>query len=395
MEGDSATPDPPIPQTQHGNGAVGGTKRRRIPVQDPDNVYEAIQFHTGKRVMSYDISELVLSSSERPAQRYPLLDQSFCGEGGLDFELLRKGSAHCLEMLLKDVYTRHKALDQKHLALGKAYEDSLRQIEYLNTHLAYVIDHYASLQTSLCNLLESKSQLDVFLAQFRGMEYPMNARHPDVEATVPAGEHGATDTQADAPPTDDPSALSNGQGSSDNQLEKLRIHILGKGMVKVQVSPSSCVEKPLHGMHIQPLETNLDIDEGLYYFQREFLDILNTILPKRFKVSSLGAWNYAMRNIRTEILRSAIGDDTPEAREAKSLAKGSKGVILLTHNTVKDVLGNLTERIQDEQKWERVPDKVKKQKALMEKADSLITELENTIGDFNSLVINNREVLVT
>lgn len=67
----------------------------------------------------------------------------------------------------------------------------------------------------------------------------------------------------------------------------------------------------------------------------------------------------------------------------------------MTHNTVKDVLGNLTERIQDEQKWERVPDKVKKQKALMEKADSLITELENTIGDFNSLMINNREVLET
>jgi len=74
MEGDFAGIDPPIHPTQRSNGTVGGNERRRISFQDPDNVYEADQFHTGKRVVSYDTSVLVVSSSERPAQRYPLLD---------------------------------------------------------------------------------------------------------------------------------------------------------------------------------------------------------------------------------------------------------------------------------------------------------------------------------
>ena len=99
-----------------------------------------------------------------------------------------------------------------------------------------------------------------------------------------------------------------------------------------------------------------------------------------------------MRNVRTEVLQAATWEDTPEAAEARKLAKGSKGVILLTHNTVKDVLANLTVRTQDEQKWDRVPDKVNKQKALKVKTDHLAMELENIIRVFNDLMMDSIDV---
>lgn len=78
----------------------------------PLDVTETNQLSTDKRWVPYDASELV-SSSERPAQRYSLLDQCCSGDGGLDFALLQKSSLHCLETLLKDMYARLNILDMK------------------------------------------------------------------------------------------------------------------------------------------------------------------------------------------------------------------------------------------------------------------------------------------
>ena len=80
-------------------------------------------------------------------------------------------------------------------------------------------------------------------------------------------------------------------------------------MVRVPISASGHQEKPLHGMHILPE------DDGVYYFQKQLLNIINSILPKRLKISSLGVWNYTIRNFKTEALQAATWDDSMEARE--------------------------------------------------------------------------------
>lgn len=390
MDDDSTRSGPPVSPTQRGHEVIGGEKRRRMPVQDPSTAAEMNQFPNDKRRVPYDVSELI-SSSERPAQRYSLLDQRCYGQGGLDFDLLRKCSVHLLEALLRDMYVRLKVLDAKYVHQTKELEDTRKQNDYLKSRMTYAVEHYTSLHASITDFMHTKSKLEDGIEEFRRNFHPTNTGDPPGEA-VPIGDAAVGDTLPQAPSIDEASALLDGQILSENDLEKLRIHVLGKGTVRLKGSSSGTVEKALHGMHLRPVDSSSEIDEGIYYFQRELLDIFNTILPKRLKVSSLGAWNYAIRNIRTEVLQSATWDDTSEAAEARKLATGSKGVILLTHNTVRDVIANLTERTQDDQKWDRVPDKVNKQNALKLKTDDLVIELDNIMGLFHDRMMDNRDV---
>ena len=376
------------PGRQGDTSLEGGRNKRRAAAEASLNLLNALDHSTDKRWTPYDPSELVISTCEGPSQRYPLVHQACAGKDGLDFSLLRKSGVLCSETLINDMYTRIEALHEKVGTLTKALENKEKENGHLQERLNYFVDIHGSLLHTLDNICALKDKAETCMAAYEEIA-AFSAGHPPQRARVPLVGDGM-DTQ----PTDTVdivSAIPDVPQLSEDQMSGFRVRLLGKHMVGVHISASGYVEKPLHAMHILHMGDRSAVD-GIYYFQKQFLDIINSILPKRLKISSLAAWNYTMRNFKTEVIQAAAWDDSMEAREAKDLAKGPRGVILLTHNTMKDAIESLTDRTQGDRKWERVPGKVNKQMELRHKTDDLAAELKRVIENFYDLMNSNRDV---
>jgi hypothetical protein len=305
------------------------------------------------------------------------LDQACAVMGGLDYTLLRKSSDLCCETLIKDMYIRIEALDEKVRTLTTSLEQREKVNSDLQKRLDYWEDIHGSLLIDLSNVCALKDKVKIRIANYEEMRPREREPVPLVSDDL---DTQPTDTVDDvsAIPDVDAQLLEDG-------MSGLRVRVLGKHMVRVPISASGHQEKPLHGMHILPE------DDGVYYFQKQLLNIINSILPKRLKISSLGVWNYTIRNFKTEALQAATWDDSMEAMEAKDLARGPKGVILLTHDTMKGVIDSLTDRTQGNKKWDRVPGRVNKQIELKNKTDNLAAELQRVTEIFHSLLESDRD----
>jgi hypothetical protein len=362
-----------VPATQPGgqgdNSIKDGSKKRRVVPEASVNISNATECPRDMHRVPYDPSELVISTSEGPSQRYPLVHQACAGMGGLDYTLLRKSSDLCSETLIKDMYIRIEALDEKVRTLTTSLEQREKVNSDLQKRLDYWEDIHGSLLIDLSNVCALKDKVKIRIANYEEMRPREREPVPLVSDDL---DTQPTDTVDDvsAIPDVDAQLLEDG-------MSGLRVRVLGKHMVRVPISASGHQEKPLHGMHILPEDDSL-VAEGIYYFQKQLLDIMNFVLPKRLKISSLGAWNYTIRNFKTEALQAATWDDSIGAMEAKDLARGPKGVILLTHNTIKDVIDSLTDRTQGDKKWDRVPGRVNKQIELKNRTDELATELKKS-----------------
>lgn len=284
------------------------------------------------------------------------------------------------------MYIRIEALDEEVRTLTKALERREKDNGHLQKRLDYFVDIYGSLLHNLESFCILKDKAEACMAEYEEMA-AFSSGHPPQSVTVPLGD---MDTQ---PPdtVDVVSTIPDVPKLFEDRMSGMRVHLLGKQMVRVHSSAFGCVEKPLHAMHMLPVDDS-SVADGIYYFQKQLLDIINSILPKRLKISSLGAWNYTTRNFKTEVLQAATWDDSTEAREAKDLARGPKGVILLTHNTMKDVIDSLTDRTQGDKKWDRVPGRVNKQNELKHKTEELATELKRVVEAFQGLMNSSRDV---
>ena len=374
-------------------GDKGGTPLAsgRQPRAAAKSSLNALDMHNNpsdKRWVPYDPSELVISTSERPSQRYPLVYQDCVGRDGLDYALLHKSAVRCSETLIKDMYSMIDVLFKRVETLTKELQHKVHDNDELQKRLGRFLDYHESLLSGLEIVCRMKFKAEEFAADFgvasprhRGLQDEAGTWHEPMDALLQAAHIG-----------DEP-VLDTEERISEDDLNGIRVQVLGKGTVRVQVSSSGFAEKPLHALHILPVDSSSNIDQGLYYFQKQFLDIINAVLPKRFKVSSLGAWNYTIRNIKTEVLQGATWNASAEAREAKEIAKGPKGVILLTHNTLQDVIDNLVERTQDDKKWGNIPGRVQKQNELKQKTDDLVKELETILQRFHGLMMSERDAL--
>jgi hypothetical protein len=369
-----------VPATQPGgqsdNSIKDGSKKRRVVPEAPVTISNAAEYPRGTHRVPYDPSELVISTSEGPSQRYPLVHQACAGMGGLDYTLLRKSSDLCSETLIKDMYIRIEALDEKVRTLTTSLEQREKLNSYLQKRLDYLEDIHGSLLINLSNVCALKDKAEICMANYAEMRPPEREPVPLISDDL---DTQPTDT------VDDVSAILDVAQLLEDRVSGLRVRVLGKHMVRVPISASGHQEKPLHGMHILPE------DDGVYYFQKQLLNIINSILPKRLKISSLGVWNYTIRNFKTEALQAATWDDSMEAMEAKDLARGPKGVILLTHDTMKGVIDSLTDRTQGNKKWDRVPGRVNKQIELKNKTDDLAAELKRVTEIFHSLLESDRD----
>lgn len=380
-----------LPATQPGgqgdNSTKDGSKKRRVAPEAPVNISNAAEYPRGTQRVPYDPSELVISTSEGPSQRYPLVHQACAGMGGLDYTLLRKSSVLCFETLIKDMYIRIEALDEKVRTLTTSLEQREKVNSYLQKRLDYLEDIHGSFLIDLANIWALKDKAEICMANYAEIRPPEREPVPLISDDL---DNSILDTQP-TDTVDDVSAIPDVDAQLlEDRMSGLRVRVLGKHMVRVHISASGLEEKPLHGMHILPEDDSL-VADGIYYFQKQLLDIINSVLPKRLKISSLGAWNYTIRNFKTEALQAATWDDSIEAMEAKDLARGPKGVILLTHNTMKDVIDSLTDRTQGDKKWDRVPGRVNKQIELKNKTDELATELERVTEIFHGVLESNRD----
>ena len=368
----------------------GGRKRRRAAAEASLSALNAHDYPTDSRWTPYDPSEMVIATSEVPSQRYPLVHQSCLGKDGLDYALLRKSGILCSETLIKDMYKRIVAMDERIAALTKDLDHKVKNNVHLQSRLNYFVQGYVHLLKDLNNVCTTKLRAEKSIAEYE-KTLAISSRHVPETGEVCVASGADMDTH----PLDIDDDVSAGTGDPElcpRETGRFHVRVLGKHMLKVHISGSRFVEKPLHALHILPVDSSSDI-EGIYYFQKQFLDITNALLPKRFKVSSIGAWNYTMRNLKTEDLQRATWDDSIDAKEARDLAKGPKGVILLTQNTLKDVIDNLTDRTQDEKKWERVPDRARKQTELKHKTEELVTQFKTMLDTFRSLMESNRDEL--
>ena len=382
--------------THSGGGSENGRRKRRPTDKASESDLNIDIYAKEKRWKPYDPSELVVFASESLSERYPLLQKKFTS-GGLDYVLLQNSPRECLETLVTDMYSRLQGLDTKVTRLTATLEKWVRENTHLQRRLDYCVDVSSSMMQGLDAICMVKNRAESMIAEFQ--KTPMAPPRPlSRRPQVPVAHHSDMDTLLQAAIGDISASSDESQTSSeeDEKEPDFHVHLLGRRAVSMKKSsPSTIVEMPLHALHIsKPVDittttstSSSDIEEGIYYFQKEFLKILNMILPKRMKVGSLGAWNYPMLNVNTRLLKAMGGDLTAETRE---LAKGSKGVILLTHDTVKNVLDGMEARIQDDSKWERVPDRVKKQHDLKQRVDTLVTQIKTILESFHDLMVSHQ-----
>lgn len=322
----------------------------------------------------YIPSELVNAAAEEVWERYALLYQRFEAGHGLDFKLLQRSSISCIETLLRDLYENVKASREEIKRLNHSLESTEKEAGKLRQTVDDFISIHELLIPSMDILTDVKANLDEKTIQYYALPYGTCPTMNDQNDVPVDGDVDVPSSMAVCTSLDDDIDVIPSMEES-----KLRIRVLQRGLVSIPISESSQGQKALHVLHVQPEDSDSDVQAGLYYFQKQIVGILNSILPHSLKVKSLGAWNYTTRNFNSKVLQNAVWDDTEEATEAKELAKGSKGVILVTNNTLKDLLEGLEERTQSESKWQGVPGRLKLQEKLKSRTAGLLESMRQVM----------------